>query len=177
MAAMENSAAVGSDERTVFFPTRTRPQHRTKVDRCFLWTNVFSGATFFFLGLVIIIMSAYVSNSWYKSAYLAGGVCEVLLGSGLLTRLLLMCLKFPGLSTPLQKTGDATSCLLFLALTLLFLVWVTSVCALFAAVVQNALNIGVPEEDIVLITISCVSIILELLFGGSVCLFVGCSID
>ena len=175
MAAMENSAGVGSDESTVFFPTR--PQRRTKVDWCFLWTSVFLGITFLFLGLVIIIMSAYVSNSWYKGAYMAGGVCEVVLGSGLLIRLLLMCLKFPGLSTPLQKAGDATSCLLFLALTLLFLVWATTVCTLFAAVVQNALHIGNPEEDIALITISCVSIILELLFGGSVCFFVGCSID
>ena len=170
--------AMERDERTVLFPRDTQTSRRRGgVDKCFLWTNLLTGVAFVALGMVIVSISSSTLSSWYKDAYLAGGLAEFIFGTCLLIRLVLLCVKFPGVSSPLRRTGDATSCLLFTALTLLFLIWAASVCSLLAAVIQSGLHIDGQSKEIALIVLSCVSLLLEFVFGGSVCFFVGCSVD
>lgn len=166
------------DERTALFPRDAQTsRRRAGVDKCFLWTNILLGVAFIVLGGLIVFVSASTLSSWYKDAYLAGGLAEFIFGTCLLIRLVLLCLKIPGVSSSLRRTGDATSCLLFTALTLLFLVWVTSVCSLFAAIIESGLHIEGESKEIALIVVSCMSLVLEFVFGGSVCVFVGCSVD
>lgn len=170
--------AMERDERTVLFSRDAQTSRRRGgVDKCFHWTNLLTGIAFVALGMVIVAISSSTLSSWYKDAYLAGGLAEFIFGTCLLIRLVLLCARFPGVSSPLRRTGDATSCLLFTALTLLFLIWAASVCSLLAAVIQSGLHIDGQSKEIALIVLSCVSLLLEFVFGGSVCFFVGCSVD
>lgn len=144
------------------------------VERCFLWTDGLCSLAFLFLGACILSLGV-VTSGLYSGAYMAGGGAELLLGVCLLVRLLSTCKKCSGLS---RNGGNTTSCVLFTALAVLFLVWCTTVCCYCAALVMSALQYK--EENgrvIAAMSLSVVSLVLEFVFGASVCYRVGCPAD
>ena len=151
-------------------------RRRAGVERCFYWTTVVCGIAFLFLGICILPLGIVASN-WYTGSYIAGGATESVLGVCLIVRLMLKCTKCPGVSTSLRNAGDTTSCVLFVALTLLFLVWCATVCSFCTALVLSAMNYGGDRTEVAAIVLSCVSLVLEFVFGGSVCCWAGCPMD
>lgn len=116
-----------------------------------------------------------MTSDLYSGAYIAGGAAELLLGVYLLVRLLATYKKC---SAGLSRNGDTTSCVLFTALAVLFLVWCTTVCCYCAAIVLSALRYEDGDGRVVAaMTLSAVSLVLEFVYGASVCYRVGCPAD
>ena len=135
--------------------------------------SVLSGIAFIVLGLVVLVLGVVISR-WYTSAYVAGGAAEFVLGVCLLVRQVIKCIKWPAVSTSQRCVGYAMSCVQFSSLALLFLVWCTTALFLCIALIMSGMNYGGEAGAIVL---ACVSLLFELVFGFSVCCWVGCAAD
>ena len=85
MASPRSSSSIDAlerDERTVLFPRDAQTSRRRDgVDKCFLWTNLLTGVAFIVLGAVIVFVSSSTLSSWYKDAYLTGGLAEFIFGT------------------------------------------------------------------------------------------------
>ena len=144
---------------------------RTGVEK---WTDGLCSVAFLSLGACILILGI-VTSDLYSGAYIAGGAAELLLGVCLLVRLLATSKKC---SAGLSRNGDTTSCALFTALAVLFLVWCTTVCCYCAAIVLSVLRYKEGDGRLVAaMALSAVSLVLEFVFGASVCYRVGCPAD
>lgn len=148
---------------------------RTGVERCLIkWTDGLCSIAFLSLGACILSLGI-VTSDLYSGAYVAGGAAELLLGVCLLVRLLATCKKC---SAGLSRNGDTTNCVLFIALAVLFLVWCTTVCCYCAAIVLSVLRYKEGDGRLVAaMALSAVSLVLEFVFGASVCYRMGCPAD
>ena len=116
-----------------------------------------------------------MTSDLYSGAYIAGGAAELLLGVYLLVRLLA---TYKNVRQDFQETVNTTSCVLFTALAVLFLVWCTTVCCYCAAIVLSALRYEDGDGRVVAaMALSAVSLVLEFVYGASVCYRVGCPAD
>ena len=122
------------------------------------------------LGASIIALGIVILNS-NTTAYVVGGAAELVLGACILLWLTFQCIKCPRREL---FTGDTV---LFVALTVLFLVWCAVVCSLCAALVMSGLHYKGDERELAAIILSCVSLVLVFLFGGRVCCWAGCPAD
>ena len=153
--------------RIVF--TSTPGRRSSGLGRCIYCTTSFCAVAFFLLGACTVSLGIVISES-RTSAYTAGGGAELVLGVCLLLGLMLQCFKCP----KTRATGD---CVLFAALTLLFLVWCAVVCSHCVGLVFSALNYSGDKLELTAIVLSCVSLLLAFLFGGGVCCWAGCPAD
>lgn len=150
--------------------TSTPSRHGGGLGRCIYWTTSFCGVAFILLGACTLSLGIVISK-YRTSAYTAGGGAELVLGACLLLGLMLECSKCP---RPAKSTGD---CVLFIALTLLFLLWCAAVCSYCVALVFSALNYNGDRRELSAILLSSLSLLLTLVFGGSVCCWAGCPAD
>ena len=145
--------------------------------RCFTFTTVFCALSFPLLGACILVLGVLITG-WSDDAhvaggaYVGGGTAEIALGGCLVLRLLLKLCKLSRTSG-----GETANCLLFVALTFSFMVWCAVVFSLCVAVILNGLNYGGDWRETTAMALSGASLLLVLVFGGSVCCWAGCPAD
>ena len=144
-------------------------------DRCYFWASALCGASFLLLGTPVAVLGA-TASAWRTSygAYVAGGTAELVLGACLVLRLVLQC--FHCLPRR-RKAGEAAGWVLFVTLTLIFLVWCTVVCSFCVAVAWSAVNYSGDTREAVDLALSCASLVVGFAFGVSVCCWAGCPAD
>ena len=158
--------------------SQTSLSGRRRIDTCFPVVTALCALFFPLLGACILSLGAVITRSHSDSrslagvAYIGGGTAELVLGLCLLARVLFLLMKLPRISS-----SDMASCLLFVALTLSFLVWCAVTFALSAAVLLNGMNYGGDWREVVAMTLSSVSLVLMLVFGVSACCWAGCPAD
>ena len=145
------------------------------VDKCYTFTTVLCAVAFPLLGTCIMILGAIiVSSSAHVAggAYVGGGTAEFVLGLCLILRLLFQQCKLLR-----RSCGETTNYVLFVALTFAFLVWCAVAFSLCAGIILNGLNYRGDWRETVAMVLSCISLVLVLVFGGSVCCWAGCPAD
>ena len=163
-------------ERTPLLASTSR--RHAGLERCFHGTAALCAIAFLLLGPPIVALGIATPNiNRHTSAtYIAGGAAELALGVYLIVRLLskCMCSHCRGIST---STSDYANCFLFGTLVFLFLVWCATVCSFCAALVLSGVNFTGDRREISAIAFTCVSLLLQLVFGASVCCWAGCQVD
>ena len=165
--------------QTVLLPESGAVQRRRRggIDRCFVWINALLGLAFAVLGAWVFVEALIASRKPYTGPYISGGLSQFVLGLGVLVYLVLQCFKFPGVSLSPRTASDATSCMLFTALTVLFLLWVSAACSFLASLILISLHSDKDRWRITALIFSCISLLLEFIFGGSVCMWGRCAVD
>ena len=167
------------DERETLLSRSTESyssKRRAGSEICFLSISLLSGIAFIVLGSVTLVLGILISRL-YTGAYVVGGAAEFVLGVYLLIRQVLKCIKCPAVSTSQRSIRNATSCVHFISLALLFLVWCTTACSLFTAIILSGLNYEGDKREMATLVLACVSLLFELVFGVSVCCWAGCAVD
>ena len=149
---------------------------RVVVERCHYGNTALCSIAFLLLGPVIAALGAATPNinPHASATYIAGGAAELVLGVCLIVRLIVKCSNCGGIST---STGDYTNCFLFATLTLLFLVWCATVCSFCAALVFSGVDYTGDRREVSAIVLTCISLLLQIVFGASVCFWAGCQVD
>jgi hypothetical protein len=147
------------------------------VDKCYTFTTLLCAFAFPLLGTCIVILGAIIADFSSGAhvaggAYVGGGTAELVLGACLILRLLFHLCKLSR-----RSCGETTNCVLFLALTFAFLVWCGVAFSLCVAVVLNGLNYHEDWRETTAMVLSCISLVLVLVFGGSTCYWAGCPAD
>ena len=143
-------------------------RRRVCLDRCFSLITILCAVLFPLLGASILALGAQDAGV-VGGAYVGGGTAELVLGVCLVLRLVYQLLR--------RTPGDTASCVLFAVLTFCFMVWCAVVCTLCAALVLNGLNYERNWRETAAMTLSSLSLVLVLVFGGSVCCWAGCPAD
>ena len=147
------------------------------VDKCYTFTTLLCAFAFPLLGICIVILGAIIADfssgaNVAGGAYVGGGTAELVLGACLILRLLFNLCKLSR-----RSCGETTNCVLFLALTFAFLVWCGVAFSLCLAVILNGLNYHEDWRETTAMVLSCISLVLVLVFGASACCWAGCPAD
>ena len=146
-------------------------RRRVCLERSFSLITILCAVLFPLLGASILGLGALISQD-AGGAYVGGGTAELVLGVCLVLRLAYQLLRLPR-----RTPGDTANCVLFAVLTFCFMVWCAVVCTLCAALVLNGLNYERNWRETAAMTLSSLSLVLMLVFGGSVCCWAGCPAD
>lgn len=161
------------------FSYRSNGRRQTGTNKCFSVVTTSSAFLFFCLGTCVLTFGVVMlhrsdNRRAAGGVYAGGGAAELILG---------ICLLFGTLSQTIcrlytRMTASETASLVqFTALTFSFMIWCAGVFCLCVAVVLSGLNYAGDWREMAAITLSSVSLVLMLAYGGSVCCWAGCPAD
>lgn len=149
----------------------------SRMDKCYVFTTLLCALTFPVLGTFILILGIFITHlnsnaNVAGGAYVGGGTAEIILGACLVAKLSLQLCKLSR-----RRGREIANYILFVILTFAFLVWCAVAFSLCLAVVMNGLNYGGGWREATAMALSCISLVLVLVFGGTTCYWAGCPAD